>query len=214
MIDSYDKLTVGKFLELRQMDITGMEEIDIQVNIIAILNDMDEEEVINLPLQDYQKLVKQSAFLTSQPTPQNKIPKILKLNGKQYDVVTDVKDMTAGQYIDYQTYISYKEDKYLPHILSCIIIPKGEKYGQTDIMTTIKTIEEYLPISVAISLSAFFLNRWQSLTKATLTYLILKMKMMMRKEKNMRVKVQMRQALRKMTTLRSLIKDGDGLVLP
>lgn len=214
MIDSYDKLTLGKFLELRQMDITGMEEIDIQVNIIAILNDMDEDEVINLPLQEYQKLVRQSVFLTSQPTPQNKIPKSLKLNGKQYDVVSDVKDMTAGQYIDYQTYLGYKDEKYLPHILSTIIIPKGEKYGDTDILEVVKTIKEYLPISVAVSLSAFFLNKWQSLTKATLTYLILKMKMMMRREKNMRVKVQMRQALRRMTTLRNLIKDGDGLVLP
>lgn len=211
MIDSYDKLTLGKFLELRQMDITGMEEIDIQVNIIAILNDMDEEDVINLPLPEYQKLAKQSVFLTSQPTPQNKLPKILKLNGKEYNVVTDVKNMTAGQYIDYQTYISYKEEKYLPHILSCIIIPKGEKYGQTDIMTTIKTIEEYLPISVAVSLSAFFLNRWQSLTKATLTYLILRMKMMMRKTKNKREKVMMRKAMREMITLKNSIKNGVGL---
>ena len=34
-----------------------------------------------------------------------KIDKV-KINGKEFYVLKDVKDMTAGQYIDYQSYIN------------------------------------------------------------------------------------------------------------
>lgn len=213
MIDNYDKLPLGKFLELRSLDIAGMEEIDVQVSIISILSDMGENDIMNLPLPEYKKMAQKTHFLTTQPKKENKVPKKIFMDGKEYEVVTDVEKMTAGQYIDYQTYLGYKDEKYLPHILSTIIIPKGEKYGDTDILEVIKTIEEHLPISVAVSLSAFFLKRWQSLTRATLTYLILRMKWMKRREKNMMAREKMEEAITMMTTLRTSIKNGDGLDL-
>lgn len=211
MIDNYDKLPLGKFLELRDMDMEGMGEIDIQVAIISILSGISEDDIMDMPIPEYKKLVSKTKFLTTQPTPNKKVPNTISMDGKEYDVILEVERMSAGQYIDYQTYIGYREERYLPHILSTIIIPKGEKYGQTDLASTIKTIEEHLPISVAVSLSAFFLNKWRSLTKATLTYLILKMRMMMMKTRNKREKVMMRKAMREMATLKNSIKDGVGL---
>lgn len=211
MIDNYDKLPLGKFLELRDIDMEGMGEIDLQVAIISILSDISEDDIMDMPIPEYKKLVSKTRFLTTQPTPQKKVPKTISMDGKEYDVILEVERMSAGQYIDYQTYIGYREERYLPHILSTIIIPKGEKYGQTDLASTIKTIEEHLPISVAVSLSAFFLNKWRSLTKATLTYLTLKMRLMMMKTKNKREKAMMRKAMREMATLKNSIKDGVGL---
>lgn len=212
MIDNYNKLSIGKFMEIQDIDFTGMEEIDIQVSLIAILNDMTEDEVMDLPLNDYKDCVRKLKFLATKPEPKNKVPKAVKLDGKEYTVIKDIKEMTAGQYIDYQNYLSHKDNKYLPHILSCFIIPKGEKYGDSNLMEIIEIIKTELPIGIALTMSAFFLKKWESLTKGTLTYLGLKMKWMMRKEKNQEVKKKMQMAIKNLTTLRNSIDSGVGLI--
>ena len=212
MIDNYNKLSIGKFMEIQDIDFTGMEEIDIQVSLIAILNDMTEDEVMDLPLNDYKDCVRKLKFLATKPEPKTKVPKAVKLDGKEYTVIKDIKEMTAGQYIDYQNYLSHKENKYLPHILSCFIIPKGEKYGDSNLMEIIEIIKTELPIGIALTMSAFFLKKWESLTKGTLTYLGLKMKWMMRKEKNQEVKKKMQMAIKNLTTLRNSIDSGVGLI--
>ena len=212
MIDNYNKLSIGKFMEIQDIDFTGMEEIDIQVSLIAILNDMTEDEVMDLPLNDYKDCVRKLKFLATKPEPKTKIPKAVKLDGKEYTVIKDIKEMTAGQYIDYQNYLSHKENKYLPHILSCFIIPKGEKYGDSNLMEIIEIIKTELPIGIALNMSAFFLKKWESLTKGTLTYLGLKMKWMMRKEKNQEVKKKIQMAIKNLTTLRNSIDSGVGLI--
>lgn len=212
MIDNYNSLPLGKFMELQELDFTSMEEIDIQVSIISILNDMTEEDVLELPITDYQRLASLTRFLAKKPEHKSKIPKKIKLDGKEYIVINDIKQMTAGQYIDFQNYISQNDGKLLPYILSCFIIPKGEKYGDSDINVVVENIKQHLSVTTALSLSAFFLKRWENLIRSTLTYLALKMKWMMWKEKNPQTKKMVKEAIQKITTLRNLIKDGDFLV--
>lgn len=212
MIDSYNKLSIGKFIEIQELDFSGMEEIDIQVSLIAILNDMTEDEVLELPLNEYKDCARKLKFLATKPESKTKVPKAIKLNGKEYTVIKDIKEMTAGQYIDYQNYLTHKDNKYLPHILSCFIIPKGEKYGESDLSTIIETIKSELPIGIALNMSAFFLKKWESLTKGTLTFLGLKMKWMMKKEKNQEVKKKMQMAIKNLTILRNSIDSGVGFL--
>lgn len=212
MIDSYNKLSIGKFLEIQEVDFISMEEIDIQATLIAILNDMTEDEVMELPLDEYKNYVRKLKFLAIKPEHKSNIPKSVKLGGKEYTVITDIRKMTAGQYIDYQNYLTHKDNKYLPHILSCFIIPKGEKYGESDLSEIIETIKNELPINIALSMSAFFLKKWENLTKGTLTFLVWKMRWMLMKEKNQTVKKKMKMAIKELTTLRSSINNGVGLI--
>lgn len=210
MIDNYKKLNVSKYIELQNIDIEGKEEVDIQVNILSILYDMSEDEILELPIPEYKKLVVGSSFLTTPPTPYDKIPDTIIINKKKYSVIKDIKKMSAGQYIDYQNYIKDKSPKMLPFLLSCFLIPNGKKYG--DGLEEVLEDINNLSILDAISLSAFFLKKWESLTKATLIYLIWRMKWMMKKEKNPIVKEQMKIAVQKLTMLRNTIKNGVGLV--
>lgn len=212
MIDSYNKLSIGKFIEIQEVDFISMEEIDIQATLIAILNDMTEEEVLELPLNEYKDCARKLKFLAIKPEPKSKIPKSVKLSGKEYTVITDIRKMTAGQYIDYQNYLTHKDNKYLPHILSCFIVPKGEKYGESDLAEIIEIIKNELPINIALSMSAFFLKKWENLTKGTLTFLVWKMRWMLMKEKNQEVKKKMKMAIKELTTLRSSINNGVGLI--
>lgn len=209
MINNYRDLTIEKYIELYEIEVHGMEEIDIQSNIIAILSDMTVDEVLDLPIPQYKKLVQQTAFMTVPP--QVKARKISKvtINGKEYKVLEKVEDMTTGQYIDYQSYLQNNEVKMLPYILSCLIIPKGEKYGESD------TIEDMKQMSVeeALTISNFFMKQSLTLTNATLRYLEWQMKRKMKKMKEETVKQKMMEAIQNLRSLRNLLKNGDGFLL-
>ena len=209
MINNYRDLTIEKYIELYEIEVHGMEEIDIQSNIIAILSDMTVDEVLDLPIPQYKKLVQQTAFMTVPP--QVKARKISKvtINGKEYKVLEKVEDMTTGQYIDYQSYLQKNEVKMLPYILSCLIIPNGEKYGESD------TIEDMKQMSVeeALTISNFFMKQSLTLTNATLRYLEWQMKRKMKKMKEETVKQKMMEAIQNLRSLRNLLKNGDGFLL-
>ena len=208
MINNYKDLTVEKYLQLQEMDWTSMEEIDIQSTMISILADMDVDDVLDLPINEYRKMAAQLQFMTVEPKVKpRKIDKV-KINGKEFYVLKDVKNMTAGQYIDYQSYIQQNDIKMLPYTLSCVIIPKGKKYGEVD------AIEDIMQLSVeeALTIANFFMNKSRSLTRGTLLYLEWMMKKKARKMKDETMKQKMEEAVKSIHSLRSLTKDGDGFL--
>lgn len=208
MINNYKDLTVEKYLQLQEVDWTSMEEIDIQSTMISILADMDVEDVLDLPITEYRKMAAQLQFMTVEPKVKPRKIDNVKINGKEFYVLKDVKDMTAGQYIDYQSYIQQNDIKMLPYTLSCVIIPKGKKYGEVD------AIEDIMQLSVeeALTIANFFMNKSRSLTRGTLLYLEWMMKRKMRKMKDETMKQKMEEAVKSIHSLRSLTKDGDGFL--
>lgn len=207
MIDNYSKLTLEKYIELQQMDWTSMEEIDIQVNMIAILSDMSVDDILDLPLTEYKKMVQKIQFLLKQPNVKpRKVSKVV-INEKEYTVLDKVEDMTTGQYIDYQTYLVQGEDpKMIPYILSCVIVPKGKKYGEVDITEDLKQ----LSVEEALTISNFFMRQSRSLIKGTLLSLEWTMKKKAKKMKDEAMKEKMMEAVKKIHSLRSSLKNGDG----
>lgn len=180
MIDSYDKLTLGKWLELKDVD-TNQEEIDIQADILSILSDMTVDELLNLPIQEYNQMVRDSMFLTKEPQTLNKLPNKFKIGDKEFTILTKPEDMTAGQYIDYQSYI--KNDD-IAHILTCFVIPVGEKYGESNTEELAQLFKDNMPVTLALSIARFFFQLFLSLIRVTVDYLISKTKKTARKMKN------------------------------
>lgn len=217
MIKSYNDLTVGKYQELRKLELEGLDALEQQVAILAVLNDMDEDEVFNLPLADYQKLASDMHFLDTQPVINTKHnPKTIKIDGEEYDVVQDARDLTAGQYIDYQHYLGVEDfDGQLPNILTVFVIPKGKKYGEGYNMAELaNTFKEKMPIITAMEISSFFLRQSLTSIKASLTSLRLKMRMMKMTTRKKEVKEMMQEAIDKLGLLRDSISSLDGLTQP
>ena len=217
MIKSYNDLTVGKYQELRKLELEGLDALEQQVAILAVLNDMDEDEVFNLPLADYQKLASDMHFLDTQPVINTKHnPKTIKIGGEEYDVVQDARDLTAGQYIDYQHYLGVEDfDGQLPNILTVFVIPKGKKYGEGYNMAELAdTFKEKMPIITAMEISSFFLRQSLTSIKASLTSLRLKMRMMKMTTRKKEVKEMMQEAIDKLGLLRDSISSLDGLTQP
>lgn len=195
MIDNYNSLTIKKYLDIKEVLEMNTEEIDKQVSLIAILSDMDENDVYNLPLPEFQELNEKTAFLNELPQTRNYPKTKYKLGGLELETVLDMRDVTAGQYIDYQTFVK-DTDKYLVELLSVFLVPKGKKYNDGyDILEVQNAIRENLSIVEAISMSAFFLMLCESLIKATVQSSIKKLKRMMRKEKDKKVKAEYQKAI-------------------
>lgn len=212
MIDNYNKLSVGKFQELRNMDLLNRDEIDLQVEMISILSEMDNEEVLNLPLDKYKEYASKLSFLTVPPSVNNVCPKKIKLDGKEYTVLDDISNMKAGQYIDYQNYLSNDDmEKYLPYILACFIIPKGKTYNNGyDINDVVNDVKKYLPIEVALNIAGFFFLKLQNLTKATLTFSAWKTRRIMKKAKTKEEREMLESLMEKTQRLKDLVESGDG----
>ena len=103
MIDSYRKLSIAKYDEIKKIMEKDIDDIDKQVELIAYLADMDIDKVYNLPLTKYEELVENASFLLELPKPKNNLPNKLSIGDRNYRIMKNVEKMATGQYIDLQT---------------------------------------------------------------------------------------------------------------
>ena len=214
MVDSYSKLTLDKYLQLREIELEGREELDVQVEMISILSDESVEDILNLPLTEYQRRVQKTMFLLSEPKIGDKPPKRIKIDGEEYDVVRDIRSFTTGQYIDYQNYISdiTKVEENLPLLCTVFILPRGHRYGDGYDIADVAEVAKRIPIETVLTLSRFFFRKSQTSIDNTLTCLDWMMRRMERKEKDKEKKARIAEARKGIHTLQDSVRGGDGLV--
>lgn len=185
MIDSFTKLPIGKYLDLLKIDKEeNLSEVDRQAEILGILADMSAEEVLQLPIVTYKTMVAAAEFL-HRPIPEvnyHRIAKSYTLGGWELVPTSDIRKITASQYIDFQTFSKQGQEKMV-EMLSCFLVPKGKSYADGyDVIELQHILRECLAVTDVVNLSAFFLNRYAQSIKA----LLISCKWTMRK---MKVKV-------------------------
>lgn len=206
MITDYKNLPIGKYQEIVKVSRDeSLEEIDKQVKIIAILNDMTENQVLDLMITEYRELAAATAFL-GKPSPETHtmIADEYKIGDWVLIPVKDFTKVTTAQYIDFQTFCKDVE-MYLVELLSTMMVPKGHKYMQDYDVTLLRDdLMESLSVADALSLIAFFFSKSQNLIHNTLSYLLEEAKAMQNQEETEKLQ-------RKIDQLMTLLKDGDGL---
>lgn len=206
IINSWDKLTVGKYMEIKSVIDSDLEEAEKMTALLSLLSDIDEDELLDLPLVRYNHMLQNTSFLFTN-LPKRVVATKYVLGGVTLDVMLNIEKMTAAQFIDYQNYVKDVE-KNLIQLLSIFLIPKGCKYNDGyDIIEIQKLIRDNLCVVDAMSLSAFFLKWYESLLKATVHYLTKQMKKMMKKETNEETKEKLKEVIA------NLEQSGNGLAL-
>lgn len=194
MMDYYD-ISIGQYLEIQEiLEVEDVPELDKITSLIAVCKNVDEDTVLDYDIQTFNKCVNEISFLFS-PYPKEVMKEYYVLNGREYEVSVNLQKLTAGQYIDYQTFIK-EPIKNLVELLSVFVIPKGKKYGDYDMEAVHKDIREYMSIVDGLAISGFFLLVSQSLIQSTLTYLKKKLKKMRKKERNREIVEKYEQAIR------------------
>lgn len=171
IIDNYRDLPIGMYLEICEIDgRQDLDDINKQVSIISILTGMAEEEIYDLPLEEYRVLAQKTHYLMSPYDGEVLAAKTYLLGKWTLIPIEDFRKVTTAQYIDFQTFAKDKE-KRIVEILSTMLIPKGKKYNQDyDVVEVQNAIREHMSVADAISLFAFFFVSWESLIKDSLTY--------------------------------------------
>ena len=205
MITSYSNLPMGKYQRVIEALKQKEDAIDAHVEMLSILYDLTPEEVMNMPLEQYQELSFNCSFLM-QPLPpvKGRICKEYKFGDMVLVPTTDIKKFSAAQYIDYQQMI--QEDGKLIELMSCLLVPKGCKYAQGyDIADVHKVIAEYMCVSDVMEMSAFFLRKLKNSISNTLSCLELDMTLSRDKDK--------RRMINLSRIIRHSLKNGVGLTM-
>ncbi len=205
MIDSYRKLSLAKYDEIKEIMEKDTEDIDKQVELIASLANMTMDDVYNLPISKYEELVNGIEFLYELPKPKSGIPSKITIGDKKYKVLKNVDKMTTGQYIDLQSYI--KNNMGVAYILTTIIIPEGHKYNEGYSVEELqKDIYNYLNIEDAMSIAFFLRRKLQYTINGILIFLDWKLKKV---EKGMKEeqKTQIEEARKR---IKDLVLSGTG----
>ena len=171
-IDNYRDLPVGKYEEIVRLCNEEMTEVDRKVAILSILTGLSEDDVLHLPLPTFTKYAAKSRFLESE-CPENLIPGVAssyRLGGFVLVPVTDIRKITAAQYIDFQTFSKEKETRMV-EMLSCFLVPKGMDYNEGyDVLEVHQAIRDDMSVAELLALIAFFFGRFLKAIHRTQSY--------------------------------------------
>lgn len=171
IIDNYRDLPIGMYLDICEIDRrTDIEEVHKQVQILSLLTGMEEEDIYNLPLEDYKMLVAKSNYLRRPYDGEILMAKSYKVGVFTLIPIEDFRKITTAQYIDFQTF-SKEGEKRVVEILSTMLVPKGCKYNQGyDVIEVQKAIREEMSVAEALTLFAFFFVQYRQLIKDSLIF--------------------------------------------
>lgn len=202
IIDSYEKLPIGLYLQLCDAEENQTEDLDKAVTRIAILTGLTEREVLNLDLNTFSDLNQKAKFV-ERDAPITRVKDQYEVSGYTLVTCKDIRKMTTGQYIDYQAY-SKEADKYIVDIMSCFLVPKGMKYNDGyDIEDVKNKIREELTVTDVNALSGFFLHSLIASIEASLSC-------SERAAKRMKDTPKKTELLRQIAELKTLLRNGDG----
>lgn len=160
MVTSYKEMTLQMYEHLSKIAESDTDDIEKQIQMVSVLTGKSVKEVEDLPISVYHDLAKKTVFLMREPAVEQIKSNTVKINERVYVITNDVTKITTAQYIDFQEYM--KQGKDLANVLSTLLVPKGEKYGEADFLEVKKDIER-LPVCTALGLYAFFLQRFAKL---------------------------------------------------
>ena len=207
MIDSYKSLPIGdyqKILALCKDD--GLEELDRQVKILSILTGIGEDEILDLPIQEFKVMTSRMGFLERDlPTEVTRLEESYRIGRFNLVPVIDMRKISTAQYIDFQSFHQAGFEEHFVEILSCILIPKGRKYNQDyDIIEVQDAIRRDLNVHDGASIYAFFMFSCRESIKDILTFSLQETKKIKDKAKKEKIQEQIRRQMRRLVT------SGDG----
>lgn len=120
--------------------------------IIALAELVLGDEVTNLPLKEFNEQIKKLDFLNTE-VPETVPPKRIDINGRKYEVISLLGNISTAQYIDF---INHSKTNDMGKILSVFIVPEGHSYNDGYDMLEVMRDIECMPFPVVNSIAYFF----------------------------------------------------------
>lgn len=164
----WSTITYRQFLDIK----TALEIEDETERIFAVAQAVYGEDVLNLPLKDFNEKCKELSFL-QKPVPNDLHVKNIKVNGREYYFDGLLGKITTAQYIDFQNHLKNEDEQ---KTFSVFIIPKGHKYNDGYDMEQVFNDILDVPAPILISASFFFIRQFELFIKIFRRYSLKQMK--------------------------------------
>ena len=145
---------------------------DENERVFAIMEAVFGEDVLDLPLKDFNEKCKELQFLQKE-IPNDLHVKVIKVNGREYYFDGLLGKITTAQYIDFQNYQKNNDEQ---KVFSVFIIPKGHKYNDGYDMEQVFNDILDIPVPVLFSASFFFSRQFELFIRIFRRYSIKQMK--------------------------------------
>ena len=156
MITSWKELPIGKFQKIVGINDLKVDDDTKTFMTVALLNDMEYDEFISLPLAKASELVAASSFLYDEPK-KVKVRRTYEIGGMTFRMMRNVMDLTTAQYIDYQGIVRLGMEKSLPSMMAIVLIPEGHNYNEGYDMDEVREIlTDNLNVEDAFAIADFF----------------------------------------------------------
>ena len=175
-----------------------------ETDIIKLLTGITDDEIDNMNIVDYQKILNSLKFL-NQPISKVLPQASIELNNKTYSVLLYPSRMTAAQFLDYKTIMASDMNHKTARLIACFVVPEGSKYADESYNPddVVNDIYKYMSIEYAYGLTFFFEIQYRAFATGILAYSIQEIK----KDKEMPQEMKS-QVLKKLQEVKAIMKNG------
>ena len=167
--DSLSEITLGQYQKFLSIADGKEQDLFVQQKMIEIFCKIDLKDIANIKYTYLQDIIVHFNELFSK---ENKLIQSFKLNGLEYGFIPKLDEMTFGEYVTLDTYMS--DWKNIHKAMEVLYRPIKEKHGKdynvVDYEDGVYDMKQ-MPLDAALSSIVFFYNLSNELLKTTLNYL-------------------------------------------
>jgi len=161
MASGWDEIYLTQFFEIYDIKDLEISELKKTLKIISVLSGIPMDILMTINIDDLQAI--DMSWITKD-IPKN-VEKIIKIEGKEYGIVKDIKKLSLGEYADCDEY--GKDIRNLHYISAILLRPVTdkdgemymiEKYDSNTLEERAKLFKEKLNIQQILGMNNFFLN--------------------------------------------------------
>ena len=174
MIKSWNECGIEKFYQIDDViKDASLSTMVKNIKIISLILDIPEDKIYSMSMDKYNKCISDIQWVNNFNFNKKYKPSKLNINGEEYKIITNTKNIAIGQYIDFQTFWMKKDiRKYIGNLLACFILPKDKKYGEDyDPSELAIIIRDNLDIVTAYNLLFFSLKKYLDSTLSSFFFL-------------------------------------------
>lgn len=188
MVNSFNQVSIKLYKELKAItEDLSKSELERSVEIVALLSNKTVDEVLHLPISEFNQLVVETSFLDHPKLAlSGSAPKFIRIGDQKFKLELDVYKWSTARFIDFQTFIkegSKPEDKMFCNVLACMLVPEDKEYGKDyDPLEIAQLIEDNLDIITANQVFFYWERRWLGSLRIIKKYLMWTLRKEMKKD--------------------------------
>lgn len=170
MKNIWSEVTLEEYTQIREiLDDKERDREDTLIALAAILQGVDEDTILNMPLDEVEPVFEMVQGLGQKPRA-NRVCK--RYNLGEWSLKVMDRQMCLAQWIDFQNYAREGYENHLADILSVVLVPEGKSYNKDYDMEKLKRDLRLFTVGDALAVCFFFQRRWLKSTRRILTFLV------------------------------------------